>query len=192
MILLRAYLFAGLVAHKLVWEWLKRRQRSTSAKAAMGDAPLRVRAAKLAKMLVLGGILLQTLTPWHWFPIAADPQRLVAVGVAIYTVGLAVAIAGRVQLGGNWSDIEAAQVLTHQTVVNHGLYRYVRHPIYVGDLLLLAGLELALNSWLVLGVLVLAPIVLSRAVREEELLKQSLTGYREYCKTSKRFIPFVV
>jgi protein-S-isoprenylcysteine O-methyltransferase Ste14 len=192
MILLRAYLFAGLVAHKLVWEWLKRHQRSTSAKAAMGDAPLRVRAAKLAKMLVLGGILLQTLTPWYWFPIAADPQRLVAVGVAIYTIGLAVAIAGRVQLGGNWSDIEAAQVLTHQTVVNHGLYRYVRHPIYVGDLLLLAGLEIALNSWLVLGIVVLAPIVLSRAVREEELLKQSLTGYREYCKTSKRFIPFVV
>ena len=62
----------------------------------------------------------------------------------------------------------------------------------MGDLLLLAGLELALNSWLVLGVLVLAPVVLSRAVREEELLKQSLTGYRAYCKTSKRFIPFVV
>ncbi|HYN08766.1 MAG TPA: isoprenylcysteine carboxylmethyltransferase family protein [Vicinamibacterales bacterium] len=192
MILIRAYLFAGLVAHKLVWERLKRHQRSTSAKAAMGDAPLRVRAAKLAKMLVLGGILLQTLTPWYWLPIAADPQGLLAAGVAIYTMGLAVAIAGRVQLGGNWSDIEAAQVLSHQTVVNHGLYRYVRHPIYVGDLLLLAGLELALNSWLVLGVIVLAPVVLSRAVREEELLKQSLTGYREYCKTSKRFIPFVV
>jgi protein-S-isoprenylcysteine O-methyltransferase Ste14 len=192
MILLRAYLFGGLVAHKLVWEWLKRRQRSTPAKAAMGDAPVRVRAAKQAKILVLGGILLQTATPWYWFPIAGDPQRLVAVGVAIYTLGLAVAIAGRVQLGGNWSDIETARVLTHQTVVNHGLYRYVRHPIYVGDLLLLAGLELALNSWLVLGIIVLAPIVLSRAVREEELLKQSLTGYREYCKTSKRFIPFIV
>lgn len=192
MILLRAYLLAGLVAHKLVWERLKRHQRSTSATAAMGDAPLRVRAAKLAKMLVLGGILVQTLTPWYWVPIAGDAQQLVAAGVAIYTLGFAVAIAGRVQLGGNWSDIEAAQVLTHQTVVNHGLYRYVRHPIYVGDLLLLAGLELALNSWLVLGVVVLAPIVLSRAVREEELLKQSLTGYREYCKTSKRFIPFIV
>ena len=192
MILLRAYLLAGLVAHKLVWEWLKRHQRSTSATAAMGDEPLRVRAAKLAKVLVLGGILLQTLTPWYWVPIADDAQQLVAAGVAIYTLGFAVAIAGRVQLGGNWSDIEAAQVLTHQTVVNHGLYRYVRHPIYVGDLLLLAGLELALNSWLVLGVVVLAPIVLSRAVREEELLKQSLTGYREYCKTSKRFIPFIV
>ncbi len=192
MILLRTYLFAGLVAHKLVWEWLKRGQRSTGAKAAIGDAPLRVGLAKLAKTAVLGGILLQTLTPWTWLPIAADPSVLIFWGTGIYSLGLAIAIVGRVQLGGNWSDIEAAQVLTHQTVVQHGIYKFVRHPIYVGDLLLLTGLELALNSWLVLGVIVLAPIVLSRAVREEELLKQSLTGYREYCRTSKRFIPFVV
>ena len=192
MILLRAYLFAGLVIHKLVWEWLKRTQRSTGAKAAMGDAPLRVRLAKFAKICVLGGILVQTVTPWTWLPIVAEPRMLIVWGTALYTLGLAIAILGRVQLGGNWSDIEAAQVLTHQTVVQHGLYRFVRHPIYVGDLLLLAGLELALNSWLVLGVVVLAPIVLSRAVREEELLKQSLAGYREYCQTSKRFIPFVV
>lgn len=192
MILIRAYLFAGLVAHKLVWEWLKRHQRGTTAKAAMGDTPLRVRAAKLAKTAVLGAILVQTVTPWYWAPIAADPDALVATGLAIYTIGLAIAIAARVQLGGNWSDIEAAQVLSHQTVVQHGIYRFIRHPIYVGDLLLLTGLELALNSWLVLGVLVLTPVVLARAIREEELLKQSLTGYRDYCRTSKRFIPFVV
>jgi protein-S-isoprenylcysteine O-methyltransferase Ste14 len=158
----------------------------------MGDTPLRVRAAKLAKTVVLGAILVQTVTPWYWAPISADPDTIVAAGLAIYTIGLAVAIVGRVQLGGNWSDIEAAQVLTHQTVVRHGIYRFIRHPIYVGDLLLLTGLELALNSWLVLGVLVLTPIVLARAIREEELLKQSLTGYRDYCRTSKRFIPFVV
>ena len=192
MILLRAYLFAGLVVHKLVWEWLKRNQRVAGAKAVIDDAPLHVRLAKLAKILVLGAILVQTVTPWTWFPILVAPQTLLIVGVAIYSIGLAVAIAGRVQLGSNWADIEAAQVLTHQTVIQHGLYRFVRHPIYVGDLLLLTGLELALNSWLVLGVIVLTPIVLSRAVREEELLKQSLTGYREYCRTSKRFIPFVV
>ena len=36
MILLRAFLFAGLVVHKVVWEWLKRGQRSTGAKAALG------------------------------------------------------------------------------------------------------------------------------------------------------------
>jgi protein-S-isoprenylcysteine O-methyltransferase Ste14 len=191
-ILLRAYLFTGLVVHKLVWEWLRRNQRSTSAKAVIGDAALHVRLAKLAKIAVLGAILVQTVAPWTWFPILAAPQTLQIVGVAIYSIGLAVAIAGRVQLGSNWADIEAAQVLMHQSVVRHGLYRFVRHPIYVGDLLLLTGLELALNSWLVLGVIVLTPIVLSRAVREEELLKQSLTGYREYCKTSKRFIPFLV
>jgi protein-S-isoprenylcysteine O-methyltransferase Ste14 len=34
--------------------------------------------------------------------------------------------------------------------------------------------------------------VLAKAIREEEMLKASLPGYREYCQASKRFIPFVV
>ena len=59
----------------------------------------------------------------------------------------------------NWSDIETAEVLCEHAVVSHGVYRYVRHPIYIGDIALLVGLELALNSWLVLGALAIAPIV---------------------------------
>ena len=120
------------------------------------------------------------------------PRAIIVVGTAIYTLGLAVAIVGRVQLGRNWSDIEAARVLAHQTVVQRGVNRYIRHPIYVGDLLLLTGLELALNSWLVLGVLALTPIVLSRrsARRSSSSSPSAATG--RYCRTSKRFIPFVV
>jgi protein-S-isoprenylcysteine O-methyltransferase Ste14 len=190
--MLRAYLFAGLVAHKILWEWLKQPRVGTPAPRVKPDVPLRIRLVKLAKMGILGGIVVQTLAPWYWFPILDAPAALIATGVVIYTIGLGIAIAGRVQLGRNWSDIETAQVLTHQRVVRHGVYRYIRHPIYVGDLLLLLGLELALNSWIVLGVIALTPIVLSRAIREEALLKESLAGYREYCQTSKRFIPFVV
>jgi len=188
MILLRAYLLSGLVAHKVVWERLKRR----SATEPQAPVTLRVRLVKALKAVILGLILVQTAVPAYWLPISAAPAVIVTVGTAIYTLGLALALAGRLQLGDNWSDIETAQVLPRQSVVQRGVYRYLRHPIYVGDLLLLFGLELALNSWLVLGVAVLTPFVLARAIHEEELLKESLDGYREYCRTSKRFIPFVV
>ena len=190
MMLLRAYLLAGLVVHKFVWERLKRRRPAASAPRA--PVPMRVRLVKLVKIAILGAIVLQTAIPVYWLPISADPALLLPIGTTIYTIGVAIAIIGRVQLGENWSDIEAAQVLPKQAVVNRGIYRYLRHPIYVGDLLLLFGLELALNSWLVLGVAILTPVVLAKAVHEEELLKDSLAGYREYCRTSKRFIPFVV
>ena len=190
MILLRAYLLAGLVLHKLVWERLKRRR--AAGHPSRQAVPFRVRLVKLVKVGILAAILVQTAVPIYWLPLSADPSMLVVIGTAIYTLGVAVAIAGRVQLGDNWSDIEAAQVLPKQAVVSRGVYRYLRHPIYVGDLLLLFGLELALNSWLVLGVVVLTPVVLAKAIHEEELLKDSLAGYRDYCRTSMRFIPFVV
>lgn len=190
MIFLRIYLLAGLIAHKAIWERLKRRPGSGPAPKA--DAPLRTRLIKLVKIAVLAGIVVQTLTPFYWLPLAADATLPAVIGTIIYSGGLALALAGRLQLGNNWSDIESAKVLSHQAVVSRGVYRYLRHPIYVGDLLLLFGLELALNSWLVLGVAVLTPVVLARAIHEEELLKTRLAGYREYCRTSKRFIPFVV
>jgi len=76
------------------------------------------------------------------------------VGLLIYLGGLALAIAGRLGLGSNWVDLEDSRVLPRHAVVSSGIYRFIRHPIYTGDLLLLAGLQLALNSWLVVAVLI--------------------------------------
>ncbi|MCW5976883.1 MAG: isoprenylcysteine carboxylmethyltransferase family protein [Bryobacteraceae bacterium] len=187
MIWLRAYLFAGLVAHKVVWELLKRQ----GAPPAKRQLSTRERLGKLAKQAILIGILVQTLF-LDVFPIAEDAWGLRVAGTAIYTLGLLMAISARLQLGSNWSDIEAAQVKQEQAVVANGIYRWVRHPIYAGDLLLLFGLELALNSWLVLGVFVLAPVVLMQAVREEKMLVRNLPGYAEYCSKTWRFVPFVL
>lgn len=191
---LRLYLLAGLVAHKLLWETMKTRGPEKPTEATTVEAPI-ARLGKVAKMVILVGITVQILLPQSWFSaleISEDPSRLRVIGVAIYTLGLLVAILARLQLGSNWSDIEAANVKAEQQVVSGGVYRFIRHPIYVGDLLLLLGLELALNSWLFLGVAMLTPIVLRQAIREEQMLRQSLPGYSEYCSRSKRFIPFLV
>ncbi len=196
----RAFLLAGLIGHKLVWIVLKRRQGGRHVKNAE-PLPLKTKIVKTCKLAILLGILAQTLIPESWLAdqallshllIANDSFNLVVVGTVLFTIGLTVAILGRTQLGDNWSDIETAQVLEKQRVVSRGLYRFIRHPIYTGDLLLLCGLELALNNWLVLGVIVLMPIVLRKAVQEETMLMDELEGYGEYCTTTKRFIPFVV
>ena len=179
--LLRAWLLGGMILHKVVWEVLKRGR-------AAPRGPLVVRLAKIA---VLAGLVAQTLLP-DVLPISSSPSGLRAIGAAIYTVGLATAIAARVQLGPNWSDIEATGAPRDQRLVSFGLYRFVRHPIYTGDLLLLLGLELALNSWLVAGAGVLAAFVIHQAMREERILTASLPGYDAYTKRTWRFIPFVL
>jgi protein-S-isoprenylcysteine O-methyltransferase Ste14 len=186
MLVLQTYLFFGLVLHKVVWEVLRKKGKEKPVEIKS----LSLTAVKAVKVVILLGILLQIWLP-NVLPISAEPFLLQVSGVAIYTIGLLTAIAARFQLGDNWANIETGQVLSRQEVVAKGVYAYVRHPIYIGDLLLLLGLELALNSWLVLGVLILAPIVMLMAIKEERMLTDALPGYGAYCERSKRFIPFV-
>ncbi|MEZ5428813.1 MAG: isoprenylcysteine carboxylmethyltransferase family protein [Pyrinomonadaceae bacterium] len=187
MLLLKFYLLSGLIIHKAVWEILRKKSaEQPKEKQSMG-----LLAVKAVKIGILLGIIVQTLLP-DILPISADPFPFRVAGTLIYTLGLLTAIAARFQLGDNWANIETGQVLDRQQVVARGIYGFIRHPIYTGDLLLLLGLELALNSWLVLGVLVLAPVVLLKAIKEEQMLVRELSGYEAYCARTKRFIPFVI
>lgn len=190
MTILSFYLLFGLIVHKAVWEILKWRRPNAPKKSEESVAP-HLSVIKAVKIGILVGLIVQTIIP-DVFPISQNPFLIRVVGVAIYTVGLLIAIIARFQLDNNWSDIESAQLLPGQKVISHGIYGYIRHPIYVGDLLLLFGLELSLNSWLVLGVCLLAPIVLLQAAREEKKLVKILPGYEVYCANTKRFIPFVI
>jgi protein-S-isoprenylcysteine O-methyltransferase Ste14 len=186
----RLSLLLGLILHKLLWEVLKRRDqaarpgKSSSNKAYAG-------MTKSVKGLVLTFLAVQTLF-LDLVPIAEHPTPLRVVGTLIYVAGFAIAVAGRLQLGRNWVDLEDFQVLPEQALVTHGIYRYIRHPIYTGDVLLLVGLQLALNSWLVLGIVVPLLVIIKQALAEEALLSRAFPAYSTYGSQTKRFIPFVV
>jgi protein-S-isoprenylcysteine O-methyltransferase Ste14 len=183
---LRGYLLAGLVLHKAVWEILKVRQ----GRAVKKDRPLKTRLLSAVKLGILLAIVLQTALP-DFLPITTSPAPVRAAGFVVYTLGLVTAVTARIQLGRNWSDIEKSYVQRGHALVSVGLYRYIRHPIYTGDLILLLGLELALNSWCVIGVMALAVYVRRQAIREERKLLAALPGYDEYCRRTTRFLPFL-
>lgn len=183
----RIYLLCGLLAHKALWEFMKVRDSRPAEKKVRS---LKVRVLSGIKLVILLAILAQTVTP-AFLPIANAPASLRTVGLVCFTLGLLTAIVGRVQLGRNWSDIEKSYVKRDHALVVHGLYRYIRHPIYAGDLLLLLGLEMALNSWCFLGAVALALYVRQQAIREERNLLESLPGYDQYCSRTARFVPFV-
>lgn len=189
LIILKVYLLTGLIFHKALWEVMKRRQNAGQAKGK--PASLTSQIIKLVKLMVLAGIVIQTILP-DILPISNDPQTIRLTGLFVFTLGLLTAIAARVQLGNNWSDIEDGKIANKHAVVSSGIYGYIRHPIYTGDILLLIGLELCLNSWLVLGVVALAPVVAAQAIREEKKLINALPDYEEYTRQTKRFIPFLV
>jgi protein-S-isoprenylcysteine O-methyltransferase Ste14 len=80
-----------------------------------------------------------------------------------------------------------------QTVISTGPYRWVRHPLYTGSLVLFLFTPLALGSWVAWPVFaLLTPFYVIRLLSEEKLLRVELPGYSEYClRTRFRLIPFV-
>jgi protein-S-isoprenylcysteine O-methyltransferase Ste14 len=85
------------------------------------------------------------------------------------------------------------QVFAGQSVITTGPYALVRHPMYVGVLILIAGVPLALGSWWGLAILLLAvPGLMWRITDEEKLLRQDLHGYNAYAqKVPYRLLPGV-
>jgi protein-S-isoprenylcysteine O-methyltransferase Ste14 len=191
MIVLRIVLFSGMVVHKLIWEILKVSDKNTSKKVLTPSNNGLKYLVKLGKTVVLLLLIIQTLF-LNILPLSSDPARLRLIGTIIYFFGLLVAIVGRVQLGRNWANLEDYQVLPGQSLIQTGIYKYIRHPIYIGDVLLLLGLELALNSWLVLGVVVLFLYVILQARKEEKILSNAFPDYANYRKKTKMFIPYIM
>ncbi len=184
----RLVLLLGLVLHKLVWELY--RVRSPGTVAVPPDRSPRVKLIKFGKIVVLALLIVQTLF-LNVLPISNDPVLVQAIGLGLFLGGLALAISGRVQLGTSWANIEDSQSVGKRNLVQEGIYRYVRHPIYTGDILLLIGLELALNSWLVFATIVPIAIFLRQAIEEEKVLARSFQDYAAYTRQTKRFVPFV-
>ena len=80
----------------------------------------------------------------------------------------------------------------HQ-VISTGVYGFVRHPLYLGCLLMLFGAPLLLGSLIGLLIAVIALFVLVvRIIGEEKMLADELEGYQEYKKkVTFRLIPFI-
>ena len=85
------------------------------------------------------------------------------------------------------------EVSAGQRVISTGPYRHVRHPMYAGALLLLAGTPLALGSLAALLLVIpFAVVLIARLLDEERMLSVELAGYREYCRQVRfRLIPYV-
>jgi len=85
------------------------------------------------------------------------------------------------------------RVEQHQPVISTGPYRYVRHPLYAGGLLMWLATAPALGSFVALPVcFLLVPVFVLRLVNEENLLRRDLPGYQEYCEhTRYRLVPYI-
>lgn len=80
-----------------------------------------------------------------------------------------------------------------QRVIASGPYAWVRHPMYLGAIVLWSFTPLALGSWVSAPAFVLLiPFYVIRLLNEEKVLRAELPGYPDYClKTRHHLIPFL-
>ncbi len=126
-----------------------------------------MRARLLTTLSLLGPPLVK--------PAQVVPLLSPSITVAASVVGLAIVIAGKVTLGRSFGLMPA-----NRGVVSSGVYRLVRHPIYLGYLITHVAFLFANPSWANVAVLVAADTaLLLRAVCEEQTLARD-ASYREY------------
>jgi protein-S-isoprenylcysteine O-methyltransferase Ste14 len=112
------------------------------------------------------------------------------VGASCVAVGLWLLYRSHADLGTNWS-ITLAVLEKHQ-LVTQGIYRHVRHPMYLALLLYSLGLALVLPNW-VAGPSYLLAIALLFALRlgpeERMMLEEFGKDYETYMARTKRLVP---
>ena len=121
------------------------------------------------------GFVLAGLYLWLAHPTLSS----MAIGATIAACGLAIRAAA------------AGHVKKDRELTTSGPYRWVRHPLYAGSMLIAAGFAVASRNWWVVAVLVVMfgaiywPVMLS----EEDYLRANFAGYDEYARRVWRLLP---
>jgi protein-S-isoprenylcysteine O-methyltransferase Ste14 len=112
-------------------------------------------------------------------------------GLAISALFFAIFLSAKVTLGQSYSPCFESYV--PRDVVRDGVYKFVRHPIYVANVGLLFGFFVASGSLVLFAnTIILAAYYGYSAKQEDKVLPQYLPSYREYMKQTNAFFPKLI
>ncbi len=120
------------------------------------------------------------------------PFWFYCTGVVLFLAGNAILLWAR-YTNRFFSSMVRIQTDRGQTVCKAGPYHYVRHPGYVGGILMALGMGVVLGSWWACVPQVVAAILLVwRTSREDATLQSELPGYADYTRQTRyRLLPGV-
>lgn len=168
---------------------------ASKVKATAREEPIASRAAHLVPMTVAIVLMFAPRSfPWgvlgeRMFPGGPATHW---IGAAVVAAGLALAAWARARLGKNWSG--TVTLKSGHELIRSGPYRVVRHPIYSGGLLAMAGTVVARGEVRgLLAVLVMFATLWWKLRREERWMGEAFgEDYAKYRTEVSALIPFVL
>lgn len=182
----------GLIFVGMILSYTKKRQGRQYA-LGRNPAPSIRHFAKFSKILFFINMLVSLISFWfrpQAFLTLFDNPLLEVFGASIVLGSYAALHMSFKALGDAYSPMFDAYL--PKQIVRNGMYRYIRHPIYLFNLLINLGLCLASGSALVLLSSVISSCYVFRAIQlEEEYLTSHFAEYAEYRACSWRILPFL-
>lgn len=125
-----------------------------------------------------------------WFTNPFSFQQIISwilLSLSLYVVGTGYLLLTR--MGKPNRNFENTSLL-----VKSGIYKYIRHPLYLSIFLLGTGIVLKNpgQTQLVLGTINLIAVYITSRIEENEMIAKFGDEYRIYMKETKMFIPFLV
>lgn len=114
-------------------------------------------------------------------------------GFVLVILGFIECVTARTTLDSNWTDSFEYQIKKEHKLITQGIYRYARHPIYGGILIMINGALIAAGSYTFVVFFLGMFLVLESYAKREEILLAKHFGkkYLEYMKMTKKFIPYI-
>jgi protein-S-isoprenylcysteine O-methyltransferase Ste14 len=130
------------------------------------------------------------LDAFHWHVLPSPPLALASAGLVLFALGWTI-IAVALPANPFAVTVVRLQNKRQHTVVDTGIYRVVRHPMYAGNPLVNVGLSLWLGSYAAaLFAAIPLGLLMVRISVEERFLRRELPGYREYAaRVPYRLLP---
>jgi protein-S-isoprenylcysteine O-methyltransferase Ste14 len=161
------------------------------AVTAKAEQPRWTRFAGVRVVLILIVLLLIRLRVFRSPRTATGDPWLLGIGLALFILGLALAVWARVYLGRNWGMPMSQRA--DPELVTTGPYGRIRHPIYSGLILGTIGTAIAISpSWLIAAAILGAYFLFSAVIEERTMARLFPAAYPPYRHTTKMLIPYIL
>jgi protein-S-isoprenylcysteine O-methyltransferase Ste14 len=183
----------SLVWHTLYWLWVtseviigvaRRTRHSTGKTRDRGS------------LILLWVVIFSAMTAGNWYGEVTPPtmvggvHALRTVALVILIIALMIRWSAIITLGKAFSSNVA--ILDSQKLNRSGLYRFVRHPSYLGLFLVFLATALHTRNWLSFVIILIpstAALLYRIHVEEAALLRAFGDEYADYSRTTSRLIP---